>query len=87
MTQACARSFRLFPLTPPPPPPLQISVLISNLRCHNVMKLCMVNELIILNRFGLHIYHLNISHSAKITQKTAQKMENLKYWGWGLETS
>ena len=45
----------------------------------------MVNKLTIVNTVVLHILQRNITHSAIITRKTTDKMENFKCGGSGKE--
>ena len=67
----CAlRGYELFPLSP---------YFILNfekliLRFYNVIKLCVVNKLTIVNSFVLHILLQNITHLAIITRNTTENL-------------
>ena len=45
---------------------------------------CIVNTPTIVNRFGLHTLHCNITHLAVLTPKTTSKIKKIiNVWGYG----
>ena len=59
-------------------PPLNFNSEKLALSGHNVIKLCTVNALFIVNTFVLHILHRKIKHAAIIMRKLKKK---IKLWG------
>ena len=72
----CIKTWALFQFPP-------FKFIFENLiyRCHNAMKIGMVNKSTIMNRFVLHTLQRNITHIAVITRKTNINIDILKGGG------